>query len=55
MLKTTGDFAKAWYHNCPKHRKIRYLFFNTCWKCDILEHAKSYREIKLMLIAKKLK
>lgn len=50
-----GAFEKAWYVNCPIHKKERYLFFNTCWKCDILAHAKSFREIKLMLIAKKLK
>lgn len=46
-------FDNAWYVHCPIHKKERYLFFNTCWKCNILKHAKMFREIKLMLIAKK--
>ena len=48
-------FEQAWYHNCPIHKNERMLFYNSCWKCDILKYAKTYREIKLMLIAKKQK
>jgi len=54
-MKQTNDFQKAYYTNCPVHRNERFLFYKTCWKCDILKYAKSFREIKLMLIAKKLK
>lgn len=45
-------FTDAWYIHCPIHRKEQFLFFNTCWKCNILKHARTFREIKLMLISK---
>jgi hypothetical protein len=50
-----SEFEKAWYRNCPTHRKVRFLFFKKCWKCEILEHAHNFHDIRLMLIAKKLK
>lgn len=47
-------FEEAWMVNCTKHKKIRYLFFQTCWKCDILKHARNFREIRLALIFRKM-
>jgi len=44
-----SDFERAWYYNCPKHRKVRLLFFQKCWKCEILNTAKSFRDIRMML------
>ncbi len=44
-----SDFEKAWYHNCPVHRKERFMFFQKCWKCEILKTAKSFRDIRMML------
>lgn len=48
-----SDFDKAWYHTCPKHRKVRFLFFQKCWKCEILDVAQSFREIRLLLTIRK--
>lgn len=45
-------FEQAWMHNCPIHKKERMFFYQKCWKCEILKYATSFREIKLMLIAK---
>ena len=46
-----GAFDKAWYHTCPIHKKENNLFFKRCRKCQILAHAKTFREIRLMLVA----
>ena len=36
-------FENEWYFNCPIHKKERFLFFRSCWKCDILKYAKSMK------------
>jgi hypothetical protein len=50
-----GAFEKAWVVNCHIHRKVRYLFFKECWKCKILKYARNFREIRLMLLANKMR
>ena len=47
--KIMSEFKKAWYISCPQHRKISYLFFAKCWKCEIKKRAKTISEAKLLI------
>lgn len=44
-----SDFERAWYKNCPIHKKERFLFFGKCWKCEIKKRCKTISEAKLLI------